>query len=119
MPIPAIVDFRQTVDPDQSVPEPGKRISGEPRLSVWNHYSDPGGRFFAGNWSSGVGCWRVAYTEHEFCHLLEGRVLLRAEDGREWRFGPGDAFVIPAGFAGSWESLDPVRKRYAIFEPGS
>jgi uncharacterized protein len=33
-------------------------------------------------------------------------------------FGPGSAFLIPAGFKGSWETVETLRKYYAIFEPG-
>ncbi|MCS6946515.1 MAG: cupin domain-containing protein [Steroidobacteraceae bacterium] len=31
----------------------------------------------------------------------------------------GDAFVIPRGFEGVWDVLEPVVKLYAIFEPHS
>ena len=50
----------------------------------------------------------------------EGRrcdVIVFSEDGQRWQFSAGDAWVIPAGFAGFWETLEPARKRYAIFEP--
>jgi len=113
---PAIVDFRDLQEGEVSVPAADRTLSGVPRTVVTNRYADSSGQFFAGDWSSTVGKWRVEYAEHEFCHLLEGRVELTAEDGRAWRFGPGDAWVIPAGFRGTWETLEPARKRYAIFE---
>jgi hypothetical protein len=113
---PEIVDFRDPVTPETSAPAADRVLAGAPRTSVRNHYADPSSQFFAGTWSGSVGKWRVAYTEHEFCHLLEGRVVLASDDGREWRFGPGDAWVIPAGFSGTWETLEPATKRYAIFE---
>ena len=28
----------------------------------------------------------------------------------------GDRFVIPAGFSGTWEVIEPTRKVYAMFE---
>ena len=34
----------------------------------------------------------------------------------EQSFEKGDAFVVPAGFDGTWENLEPARKYYAIFE---
>ena len=71
---------------------------------------------FAGTWASNVGKWQIEYTEHEFCHLLEGRVVLTSADGRRWQFNAGDAWVIPAGFSGTWETVEPARKRYATFE---
>ncbi len=64
------------------------------------------------------GSWRVRYSEHEFCHLLEGRVRISAEDGTRYEFLAGDSFVIPAGFAGSWEVLEDCRKLYAIYQSG-
>ena len=118
MPVPRIVDFRQTVPEEESVPAPDRLVSGSPRTVVSNHFTDPGERFYAGTWSSSVGKWRVSYTEHEFCHLLEGRVVMQSDDGEVSQFGPGDAWVIPAGFSGTWETVEPARKRYAIFEPG-
>lgn len=29
----------------------------------------------------------------------------------------GDQFVIPAGFRGTWETIETCRKIYVIFEP--
>lgn len=116
MPTPAIVDFRRSMKGEES-PVPGEKVvKGEPRTQVRNYFSDPTGQFFAGTWSSSVGKWKVEYTEHEFCHLLEGRVTLTSEEGKRWQFNAGDAWVIPAGFKGTWESIEPARKRYAIFE---
>lgn len=90
-------------------PAPGQRVR--------NAYADGAGRFFSGIWSSGVGAWRVSYSEHEMCVLTEGRVRLSDDRGRSWTYGPGDCFVVPAGFHGVWEVLEPARKFYAIYEP--
>jgi uncharacterized cupin superfamily protein len=114
---PGIVCFRSAVEAQQSQPEPERIRSGAPQLTVWNHYSDPSQQFFAGVWAATRGCWRIRYTEHEFCHLLEGRVLLRSENGQHWEFTVGESFVVPAGFTGTWEVLEDCRKLYAIFEP--
>ena len=114
----AIIDFRRPVAGEDSTPAPERVLAGSPRARVQNHYTDVGGRFFAGSWSGTPGKWRVVYTEHEFCHLLEGRVVLTSDDGRRWEFGPGNTWVIPAGFSGTWETVEPARKLYAIFDPG-
>ena len=111
-----IIDFSAVQEGEASPPSADRLISGTPETVVTNRYADPSGQFFAGDWGSSVGKWRVVYSEHEFCHLLEGKVVLTSDAGREWRFGPGDAWVIPAGFSGTWETLEPARKRYAIFE---
>ena len=117
MATPALVDFRRNLKGEESAPEPDRVIKGEPRTLVKNYFSEPSGQFYAGTWSSSVGKWKVEYTENEFCHLLEGRVVITSEEGKRWHFNPGDAWVIPADFRGTWETVEPARKRYAIFEP--
>src|SRR5688500_17148495 len=72
-----------------------------------NLFSDAGGRFHTGIWRSGRGAWRVSYTENELCVLTEGRVRLSDDAGHSWTFGPGDAFVVPSGFSGLWETVEP------------
>ncbi len=115
----SIVDFRTAQGGETSKVPADRLLAGKPETVVVNRYADPTGQFFAGDWSSSVGKWRVEYQEHEFCQLTAGRVVLTADDGRAWQFGPGDAWVIPAGFRGTWETLEPAHKRYAIFEVAS
>jgi uncharacterized cupin superfamily protein len=100
-------------------PDPSRLAPGSPMPEQFarNLYSDPGGRFHAGIWRSGRGAWRVSYTENELCVLTAGRVRLSDDSGRSWTFGPGDAFLVPSGFTGLWETLEPCRKFYAIHEP--
>jgi uncharacterized cupin superfamily protein len=88
-----------------------------PEQFVRNAYTDASGRFFAGIWRSSPGAWRVSYTENELCVLTAGRVRISDDSGRQWTFGPGDSFVMPAGFQGLWEVLEPAQKYYAIYEP--
>ncbi len=116
---PRIVDFREAVAPATAPVDPARVVTGAPVTTTANHYADAANRFFAGVWSSGTGTWRIDYTEHEFCHLLAGRVRLTSDDGGVWEFGPGDAWVIPAGFHGTWETLEPARKHYAVYDAGS
>lgn len=117
-PVPALVSFSEPAEWEAAGPDPARCVAGQPAARVANRYQDPAGRFYAGDWASTPGTWRVEYREHEFCHLLEGVVVLTAEDGRSWRFGPGEAWVIPAGFRGTWQTVEPARKRYALLEPG-
>lgn len=118
-PCPSLVVFPlPEVVSEASEPPADRLLSGRPLQHTRNFYTDPEARLFAGEWSCEPGSWRVEYAEHEFCQLLEGEVLLRAADGRSWRLRAGDAFVIPAGFAGTWETLTRCRKHYVIFDPG-
>jgi len=96
---------------------PDKVLSGHPvPTATTNLYSDRTGRFHCGFWESGAGRWRVSYAEDELCTILSGEVRLESEDGGTWGYGPGDSFVIPAGFKGTWKSIGPVRKLYVIHE---
>jgi uncharacterized cupin superfamily protein len=115
--IPAIVSFSGSVEAQRSVPEAQRVLAGSPALTVWNHYADPTEQFFAGVWAATCGRWAVRYTEHEFCHLLCGRVVLTSAAGKRTEFGAGASFVVPAGFVGTWEVVEDCRKVYAIFEP--
>ena len=92
-------------------------VAGTPTQTVANVYSDAGNAFHCGLWEGQVGAWRVSYSEHEFCHLLTGRVRLLGDDASEITLQAGDSFVIPAGFEGVWEVLEPARKLYAVYQP--
>jgi hypothetical protein len=113
---PRIVPLSGSIEPELSSPAADRLISGNPRQSVSNYFSDVTQQFFAGRWSSTRGTWRVRYTENELCVMTAGRVVITSEDGAAQTFGSGDAFVIPAGFAGTWEVLEDCTKIYAIFE---
>jgi len=114
---PRIIAFGNPITPQHSTPDAERILSGSPEQTVWNHYTDPSDQFSAGVWSSTTGKWRVRYTEHEFCHLAQGAVVVTSEEGERWEFWAGDSFVIPAGFTGTWEVVEDCRKLYAIFQP--
>jgi uncharacterized protein len=111
-----VVDFSSaTPEVSESKPPPERLLSGDPVTTVKNYFADKDGRFFAGVWESTRGRWRVTYSEHEFCHITRGRVRLEDNKGKRWEFGPGASFLIPAGFSGVWEVLEPVSKLYVIY----
>ena len=97
---------------------PSERIlGGTPQQTVVDGYATEDGKFSAGFWTGEPGRWRVAYTEHELCHLIEGEVVLRGDDGSSATYRAGDSFVVPAGFQGEWEVVRAARKLYAIYQP--
>jgi uncharacterized cupin superfamily protein len=112
-----IVSFRTPVESSESAPAAEALIAGRPKHTTENLYTDAAETFFSGFWSSTRGKWRVHYTEHEFCHLLEGRIVITSESGERWEFNAGDSFVIPSGFSGTWEVLEDCRKLYVIYQP--
>ncbi|WP_334174700.1 cupin domain-containing protein [Pseudoxanthobacter sp.] len=81
-----------------------------------NLFTDASGELSVGFWVSDVTTLTVNYTEDEVCVILEGRVRLTAADGTAAEYGPGDSFLIPSGFRGTWETLEPLRKIYVIRE---
>jgi uncharacterized cupin superfamily protein len=112
-----IVRLNTPMDPDISVPAADRLLEGSPEHRVWNYFTDATQTFFAGRWSGTRGKWRVRYTENELCVMTGGRVVITSDLGQAHTFLPGDAFVVPAGFSGTWEVLEDCSKVYAIFEP--
>lgn len=108
----------QRIDPIAAAEEgtPGRILAGNPITATANQYTGGDGKFFCGVWDSTPGTWKISYTEEEFCVLLSGRARLTDTDGEVSEFGPGDAFVIPAGFEGIWETIEPLKKLYAILD---
>ncbi len=100
-------------------PVPDRIIEGHPAHRAWNAFTDASGRFFCGRWSSTRGKWRVRYTENELCVITSGRVEIASVSGEHQAFAAGDAFVVPAGFEGTWTVVEDCTKLYAIYEPPS
>lgn len=96
-----------------------KRIAGDPLQTVWMQHTDPSGKFFTGIWQSEVGKWHLAYTEEEYCHMLEGTSVITDAAGHAVTVTAGESFTVPRGFVGTWEVLQPSRKRFVVYEPGA
>lgn len=117
MSVEQILDFAAaTPDSVRYQPAPEKIIAGQPDQAVFNHYSSPCQQFSAGVWEGAIGQWTVNYSEHEYCEILQGVSVIRDEAGGARTVRAGDRFVIPAGFKGTWEVLEPCRKVYVVFE---
>jgi uncharacterized protein len=93
---------------------PEKLISGAPMTGVRTAYENQKRQFYTGVWASTVGKWQIRYDEDELCVIIEGHVRLTSADGDSREYRAGDAFVIASGFEGTWETIEPVRKVYAI-----
>jgi uncharacterized cupin superfamily protein len=115
----SIVRLDGPVEHETSVPPADRLLSGTPSLEVRNYFTENTQQFFAGRWSASRGKWRVCYTENELCVMTAGRVVIESAAGERYTFAAGDAFVVPAGFEGTWEVLEDCAKIYAIFEARS
>jgi hypothetical protein len=102
--------------PKPETGRPNNIVAGNPTTTTHNYFTDPSGRFYTGIWESTPGKWNCDYAEDEFVYLIEGKARLTNADGHAETFGPGSAFLIPAGFKGSWETLERLKKYYAIVE---
>jgi len=117
VPMSQIIPLHGRLQPEASAVASERLLRGTPRTLVANYFADTTQQFFAGTWSASCGKWRIRYTENELCVMTAGRVVLANEAGESWEFAAGDAFVVPAGFCGTWEVLEDCTKIYALFEP--
>lgn len=103
--------------PEVDHPKPERLLRGNPQRETWNLVDEPvTGRLYVGVWRCEPGHWRIEMgaAERELFTVLAGRCRVHADDGSFEEAGPGEAIVIPAGFRGSFEVLEPLTKTYAI-----
>ena len=74
-------------------------------------------KFTVALWESGPGVLKTdAYPHDEYCLVLEGHLIVTNRSGRREEFNPGDTFVIPKGWAGTWNMTTRFKKQYVAFE---
>jgi len=95
-------------------PESARVLSGDPAQTVQFVYQSADGCFSAGIWTCEPGCWRIDFVQDEFIHLLEGVVVVTDATGEARTYRAGDAFVSPAGFSGTWDVRERVRKYFTL-----
>jgi len=62
-------------------------------------------------WASEAGALKAGnYPIDEFVYVLEGQVVTIDADGTRHEFHPGDAFIIPRGWAGTWDMKTRFKK---------
>jgi uncharacterized cupin superfamily protein len=116
MPDASLLKLDPSVTPEAYHLPAEKLLAGNPKQTVWMHYSDPTRQFFVGIWRSEPGKWRISYTEEEYCQMLEGRSIVTSSTGDAVTVAAGDSFVIPRGFVGTWEVVEATTKRFVIYE---
>lgn len=115
----AILTFsQQNTAPEIDHPRAERRLAGNPVRTTWNHFTNNSGEVFAGVWASEVGSWRIEFGEREdeFFFVTEGRCRIIDAAGKSTEAGAGESLVIPAGFTGVFEVLEPMKKHYVIVE---
>ncbi|HHW32722.1 MAG TPA: DUF861 domain-containing protein [Paracoccus solventivorans] len=119
LPVETTPAFVTAFDADTLVPQ--DTVVSDPalvdkpyRARSWRHFENAEKRALGGIWAAEPHLERCDCNYDELCHILEGRVRLTDRDGTARVFGPGDSFVVAAGFKGTWENLTPVRKVFFI-----
>ncbi len=114
-----LIAFSKAVSsPTHDHPKPERLVQGYPLRTTWEYYANPSGEISSGVWSCEVGAWRIAFDERsdEYFSVLEGRIRISDAENNVNEFGLGEACVIPAGFTGTFEVLEPVKKHYVVIK---
>ena len=112
-----VIAFRTDTPPRETRVEDPAIVDAPYDAKSWRCFTDASGRAISGIWEAGPHREHCDCDYDEMCHILEGQVRLTDKDGTAQTFGPGDSFVVAAGFQGTWENLTPVRKVFFILSP--
>jgi uncharacterized cupin superfamily protein len=109
------------VQPKESAywPERSHILSGKPEQTATYVYKSPDGLFAAGIWTCQPGKFRIDFGRAEFIQLLAGVVTVTDAEGLSKTYRAGDAFVTPAGFSGTWDVIEPIKKHFTWYGPES
>ena len=88
---------------------PGQK---EGAKSLW---TSPDGALDIGVWECTPGLFTADRSAAaEFCHFLQGKIVMTHVDGTKKTLGPGDAIMLPKGWKGTWEIVEHTRKIYVF-----
>jgi len=77
-------------------------------------HRDADGGNESGIWVCTPGKWRCVVEHDEFCHFLSGCCIYTGDSGDRFEVNGGDVAFFPAGWSGTCEVVDTVRKTYTI-----
>jgi uncharacterized cupin superfamily protein len=102
--------------PKEMVPEGQESFGGE--YKTVDGYKSADGKFLVAIWESGPGVLQTdSYPNDEYVLVLEGDLAITNESGAKDEFEPGDSFVIPKGWAGTWDMKTKFKKQFvAVYE---
>lgn len=114
------------VDRNAAPKEPGKYPSAmvvpgqeafDGSYTTLTEYTSEDRKFTVALWESGPGVLKTdAYPHDEYCLVLEGHLIITNRSGSRAEFNPGDTFVIPKGWAGTWNMTTRFKKQYVAVE---
>ncbi|MDX1422793.1 MAG: cupin domain-containing protein [Kiloniellales bacterium] len=96
----------------------GPREVDDPKELSHTFFTNAAGNVTAGVWECSPCKEEIArYGVDELCTVLSGSVTVTGADGVAHTFGPGDSFVMPQDFKGTWHITETLRKFWMIVEP--
>ena len=114
------------VDRNATPKEPGKYpsemvVPGQEAFdgsyTILTEYKSEDRKFIVALWESGPGVLKTdTYPHDEYCFVLEGHLIITNQSGSREEFNPGDTFVIPKGWAGTWNMTTRFKKQYVAVE---
>jgi uncharacterized cupin superfamily protein len=97
--------------PKEMVVEGQKGFDGSFKTAI--QHDGTGNEFVVGLWASEPGVLQTdSYPHDEYCLVLEGTLVVTNRSGTKDEFKPGDSFVIPKGWAGTWDMKTKFKKQY-------
>ncbi|MBB3358264.1 putative cupin superfamily protein [Novosphingobium capsulatum] len=92
-----------------------KPVEGSPTMKTWLEFQTADKTMVTGTWHSTTGTWHSENTPyHEYIYLIAGAIELTADGGETVSVKAGDAFMVEAGFTGTWKVTEPVQKRFCL-----
>ena len=86
---------------------------GEPAMSGVVLHTDDELGLEVGIWACTPGGWSITdRSDSETVHIMAGRCRLTDTDGTSRELGPGDTALLPRGWSGRWDIIEPLRKFY-------
>ncbi len=108
----------QTGMEPSSLVDPANFLAQDPTETIHTPFTNAQGNVTAGVWVCSP-C-KEAYDPYgvdELCAVLSGSVTITNADGHSETFGPGDSFVMPQDFKGTWHITETLKKFWMIVEP--
>jgi uncharacterized cupin superfamily protein len=98
--------------------DPNSFLVSDPHETVHTAFTNAAGNVTAGVWECSPCKEQIErYGVDELCTVISGSVTITNSDGHAETFGPGECFVIPQDFKGTWHITETLKKFWMIVEP--
>ncbi len=97
---------------------PDDFLGSDKAETVHTPFTNAQGNVTAGVWECAPCLEKIdRYGVDELCAVLSGSVTITDADGNAQTFGPGDTFVMPQDFKGTWHITETLKKFWMIVAP--